>query len=95
MQPLVRVLSRVSLAVGGVLLVVGLAYFFVHKYRQMCGLKEHCRLLRNQVEAKQRGNRELNEWQGRLQTDPEFAARIAHENRRVFPNETVFVFDGK
>ena len=95
MQPLVKVLWRVAIAVGGVLLVVGLANFLVPKYRQMCGLQEHCRLLRNQVEAKQRENRQLHEWQGRIQTDPEFAARVAHENRRVFPNETVFLFDSR
>lgn len=61
----------------------------------MTGLENRCRHLRTQVENKQREIHTIRENQGRLQTDPEFVARIAHQNRRVFPNEVVFVFEDK
>lgn len=95
MQPFIRILLRIAVAVGILLLTVGTAHVFLPKYRQMCGLDNVCRGKRGQVEDKQRNIHLIRENQGRLLSDPEFVARIAHQNRRVFPNELVFVFDDK
>lgn len=75
--------------------MAGTGSVFVPKYRQMCGLKNRCHSLRGRVEAKQRDIHQIRENQGRLLSDPEFVARIAHQNRRVFPNELVFVFEDR
>ena len=68
---------------------------FAPKYNLMCVLESQCRGLRGCVEAKQREIHQVRANQGRLLSDPEFVARIAHQNKRVFPNELVFVFDDK
>ena len=95
MQPFIKILLRIALAASIILLTVVTAQVFLPKYRQMCGLDNKCHSLRGRVEAKQREIHLIRESQGRLQTDPEFVARIAHQNRRVFQNELVFVFDDK
>lgn len=95
MQPFLKILLRSALGIGAVVVLIGVATVFIPEYRQMTGLENRCRHLRMQVENKQREIHTIREYQGRLQTDPEFVARIAHQNRRVFPNEVVFVFEEK
>lgn len=95
MQPFIRILVRVAIAAIVILLVAMTTSVFIPKYHQMCGLDNKCHSLRGRVEAKQREIHQIRENQGRLLSDPEFVARIAHQNRRVFPNELVFVFDDK
>ena len=95
MQPLFKIFLRIAIAATVILLLAGTADVFLPKYRLMCGLDNHCRSLRGRVESKQREIHQIRENQGRLLSDPEFVARIAHENRRVFPNELVFVFNEK
>lgn len=93
MQPFIKILIRVAIAASVILLVAEIANVFLPKYHQMCGLDNRCCSLRGRVEAKQREIHQIRENQGRLLSDPEFVARIAHQNRRVFPNELVFVFN--
>ncbi|MEI6210454.1 MAG: hypothetical protein WCR06_02385 [bacterium] len=95
MQPFIRILLRIAITVSSILLVTGVGSVFLPKYRMMCGLENRCHSLRGRVEAKQRDIHQIRENQGRLLSDPEFVARIAHQNRRVFPNELVFVFEDK
>jgi len=94
-QPIIRMLLRVAIAASMILLVAGTASVFLPKYNQMCGLDHRCRSLRGRVETKQRDIHQIRENQGRLLSDPEFVAQIAHQNRRVFPGELVFVFDDR
>ena len=95
MQPFIKILLRIAIAASIVLVLVVAKNVFLPKYHQMCGLENKCHSLRGGVEAKQREIHQIRENQGRLLSDPEFVARIAHQNRRVFPNELVFVFDDK
>lgn len=95
MQPYIKLLLRVAVVAAIVFMVSVTAHVFLPKYQTMCGLDNKCRSLRGRVEAKQREIHLIRENQGRLISDPEFVARIAHQNRRVFPNELVFVFDDK
>jgi hypothetical protein len=92
---LLRILARVAIAAGIVLLAAGVVSVFLPKYRQMCGLENRCCSLRGRVDAKEREIHQIRGNQGRLQSDPEFVARIAHMNRRVFQNELVFVFEDR
>jgi hypothetical protein len=94
-QPFIRILVRVAIAAIVILLVAVTTSVFIPKYHQMCGLDNKCHSLRGRVEVKQREIHQIRENQGRLLSDPEFVARIAHQNRRVFPNELVFIFDDK
>jgi CHASE3 domain sensor protein len=95
MNSFLKILSWFAIAAGIVLVVVGITFLFIPKYQRMCGLESRCRHLREQVENKQHEIHAIRVKQGRLLTDPEFVARIAHENRRVFPGELVFVAENK
>ncbi len=94
-QPFIKIVLRSIVATACILLAAGTVNVFLPKYHQMCGLENRCHSLRGRVEAKQRDIHMIRENQGRLLTDPEFVARIAHQNRRVFPNELVFVFEDR
>jgi len=94
-QPIFKILLRVAVIAGIVLVVAGTISVFVPKYRQMCGLENRCSMLRSCVDGKLSNIHRIKENVIRLNSDPEFVARIAHQNRRVFPNELVFVFDDK
>lgn len=92
MNEYLKTIGKIALYVALVAAAIGGVTVFVPKYQQMCGLDSRCRHLRDQVEVKQREIHTIKGYQARLLTDPEFVARIAHENRRMFPNELVFVF---
>ncbi len=63
------------------------------KYRQAQGLcRERDQILRR-IEEKQHEIAALRDRQRRFTTDREFVETLARENRRVFPNEIVFVFE--
>ncbi len=63
------------------------------KYKQAQGLcKERDQMLRR-IEDKRREIAAIRDRQRRFTTDREFVEALARENRRVFPNELVFVFE--
>ncbi len=95
MQPLFRIVLRIVIAVVILVTACVTSGVFLDKYRHMNRLDNCCRSWRGRIETKQREIHQIRENQGRLISDPEFVARIAHQQRRVFPNELVFVFDDK
>ena len=63
------------------------------KYTRAKGLcRERDQLLRR-IEEKSREIAAIRDKQRRFTTDREFVEALARENRRVFPNELVFVFE--
>lgn len=48
-----------------------------------------------EIEEKKREIARLKEYQQRFKTDSEFVESIARQNRRVFPGELVFIFEGE
>lgn len=48
-----------------------------------------------EIEEKKREIQQLKEYQQRFKTDSEFVETIARQNRRVFPGELVFIFEGE
>lgn len=95
MKEYLKIIGRVALGIAILAILVGVTTVFIPQYRQMVGLDNRCHHLQALVDIKQREIHIIKTYQARLMTDPEFVARIAHENRRVFPNELVFVFDQK
>jgi cell division protein FtsB len=63
------------------------------KYRQAQGLCRERDQILLRIEEKNREIAELRDRQRRFTTDREFVETLARENRRVFPNEIVFVFE--
>jgi hypothetical protein len=92
-QPFIRALLRLTVAASILLLAAGTFSVFVPKYKTMCGLDHRCKSLSGRVDAKTSEIHLIRENQARLHSDPEFIARIAHMNKRVYPNELVFVYD--
>jgi hypothetical protein len=92
-HPFLRILVNFGVTASILVLVAGAFQIFVPKYRTMRGFENRCNSLRGRVESKQDEIHQIRENQGRLHRDSDFVARIAHMNRRVFPNELMFVFD--
>ncbi|MCQ2392331.1 MAG: septum formation initiator family protein [Kiritimatiellae bacterium] len=63
------------------------------KYRQAQGLSAERDQIRRRIEEKTREIAAIRDKQRRFTTDREFVEALARENRRVFPNELVFVFE--
>ncbi len=92
-HPFLRILVNIAVTASILVLGAGAFHVFLPKYKTMRGFENRCNSLRGRVEAKQREIHQIRENQGRLHSDAEFVARVAHMNRRVFPNELMFVFD--
>jgi len=93
MANIVRVLCRATCILAVVLGVIGAVLLFLPKYREMRYSEAQCRVLRENIEAKQQEIKDIRQQQQRLQTDPSFVEHIARENRRIRPNEIVFVYE--
>lgn len=63
------------------------------KYRQVQGLSRERDQIRQRIEEKRKEIAAIRDKQRRFTTDREFVESLARENRRVFPNELVFVFE--
>ena len=87
------IFSRLTLSIGAVLILAAGALTILPKYAQHKGLtKERDELLRL-IGAKNHQIKALKEKQQRFRTDPEFVEQVGRENRRVRPDEYVFVFE--
>lgn len=75
--------------------MVGLPLIFCPKYSEMHRLAGHRDDLQTKVELKQREIQNIRRRQHSFATDPEFVEHIARQNRRVRPDELVFVFDSE
>ncbi len=63
------------------------------KYNQAQGLRRERDQIRERIAEKQREIAAIRDRQRRFTTDREFVEALARENRRVYPNELVFVFE--
>ena len=73
--------------------IVGGGMLSYPKYRQAQGLCHERDQILRRIEEKQHEIAMLRDRQRRFTTDREFVETLARENRRVFPNEIVFVFE--
>lgn len=81
--------SALVIIIGGGLVMV------YPTYRRGQSLKAQDAELRAKIEAKKREIAVLEENQRRFREDADFVESIARQNRRVFPGELVFVFEGE
>ena len=93
MSDYIKIVIRVAFGFCILLGLVGIPLIFYPKYSQMRCLAERRDELQNKVERKQRDIQEIRTRQHLFATDPEFVEHIARLNRRVHPNELVFIFD--
>lgn len=91
----IKIITRAALGVCILLAMAGLPLIFYPKYNQMRSLAERRDDLHNKVDLKQREIQGIRHRQHLFATDPEFVEHIARQNRRVRPDELVFVFDSE
>lgn len=89
----VRMFYRFTLSVIYILIVVGATLVLVPKYRQLVHLRTERERLAKENEQTEMLIAEVRARQQRFASDPQFVERIAHRNRRLRPNETVFVIE--
>jgi len=88
------VIWRFTWVVTAVLLVIGLVTLFMPKCRSFQDLQSR-RLNLTEENGKLRGQiHELEQNQQRFKTDPEFVERLAREQGRVKPGETLYKVAG-
>ena len=75
-----------------VVLVAGVMLSYP-KYSQAQGLCRKRDQVLRRIDEKRREIAAIRDKQRRFKTDREFVESLARENRRVFPNELVFVFE--
>jgi len=73
-------------------MIVGGLFMVMPAYNRSQELKRKSAALSERIEEKKREIAQLNEYQRRFKSDPDFVESIARQNRRVFPGELVFVF---
>ena len=88
------VIRRFTWIVTAVLMVIGLVTLFLPKCRSFQDLQSR-RLALTEDNDKLRGQiHELEQNQQRFKTDPEFVERLAREQGRVKPGETLYKVAG-
>ncbi len=95
MNEYLKIILRVSVCVCVLLGMAGLPLIFGPKYSEMRGRAQRRDELQSKVELKQRDIQAIRRRQHLFATDPEFVEHIARQNRRVRPDELVFVFDSE
>lgn len=74
-------------------LFVVIFLFVFPKYRELNHLRATRERLDRETRSLQTEIAEIRARQERFATDPEFVRRIAHQNRRLRPNEILFVVE--
>ena len=93
MNLLLKIITQTTLVTALVCVVAGGLFIVPPKISQMHRLEQQRDELMRKIEHKNREIEVLKTKQHRFASDPEFVEYIAHQNKRVRPNELVFVFD--
>ena len=88
-----RFCFRFAMILVTVLLVLGAVLLITPKYRQTLHLRAERERLANECAQLEQMIDQLHRNQQRFQTDPDFVEQIARQNRRVRPDEVVFVIE--
>ena len=93
MNLLLKIITQTTLVTALVCVVAGGLFIVPPKISQMHRLEQQRNELMRKIEHKNREIEVLKTKQHRFASDPEFVDYLARPNKRVRPNELVFVFD--
>lgn len=93
MADFLRIFYKTTCCVAVVLALISAMLFFLPKFGALRDRESRCKTLQTKIETKQKELKEIRLRQQRLQSDPSFVERVARENRRIRPNEIVFVYE--
>ena len=88
-----RFCFRFAMVLVSVLVALGAILALTPKYRQTLFLRAERERLANECAQLELMIDQLHRHQQRFQTDPDFVEQIARQNRRVRPDEVVFVVE--
>jgi len=92
---LLKIITQTTLLIALVIVVAGGLFILPPKVAQLRRLEAQRNELMRKIEHKSREIEILKIKQQRFSSDPEFVEYIARQNKRVRPNELVFVFDSE
>ena len=95
MNVLLKIITQTTLLIALVIVVAGGLFILPPKVAQLHRLELQRNELMRKIEHKSREIEVLKYKQQRFSSDPEFVEYIARQNKRVRPNELVFVFDAE
>ncbi len=93
MAEFLRIFCKTTCVTAVALALVGAFLFFLPKYQELKSRETRCAEMQRRIDARQQEIKDIRVRQQRLQTDPAFAEQVARQNRRIRPNEIVFVCD--
>lgn len=93
MNVFLKIITQTTLLIALVIVVTGGVIVLPPKIAQMNRLEKQRNELMRKVEHKSREIEVLKNRQQRFASDPEFVEWVARQNKRVKPNELVFIFD--
>lgn len=93
MNAFLKIITQATLLLALVIVVAGGIVILHPKIAQMNRLEKQRNELMRKIEHKNREIEVLKNKQQRFSSDPEFVEYVARQNKRVKPNELVFVFD--
>ena len=93
MNAFLKIITQATLLLALVIVVAGGIVILQPKIAQMNRLEKQRNELMRKIEHKNREIEVLKNKQQRFSSDPEFVEYVARQNKRVKPNELVFVFD--
>ncbi len=88
-------IEKFFVALIAVVVVAGSLFFAWPEFLRHRALSRQDAALTRQIEEKKREIARLRDFQARFKSDSEFVEMIARQNRRVFPGELVFIFEGE
>lgn len=95
MNALLKIITQTTLLVALAIVVAGGMFILPPKIAQMNRLEKQRSELMRKIEHKNHEIEVLKNKQQRFSSDPEFVEYVARQNKRVRPNELVFVFDAE
>lgn len=93
MNVFLKIITRTTLIVAFILVMIAGVVTITPKYSQWRGLERQRQEMLRRIDYKQNAIKVLKDKQQRFKTDPEFVEFIARQNRRTRPGELVFVFE--
>lgn len=93
MSLLLKIITQTTLVTALICVVAGGLFLVPPKVSQMRKLESQRNEMMRKIEHKTHEIEQFKNKQHRFASDPEFVEYVARQNKRVRPNELVFIFD--
>ncbi len=95
MTKLLTHLKKIALVLAYALILLAGISYGAPKFAKLANLKSRHQALEGTLDQRTLAVRELKHNQDRMKNDPDFVEQILHENRRIRPNEILYIFESK